>query len=127
MTAQDYELADILSITTGRMLSRRNMAGVQDILTLLTRDGIFTHQIPRAVTACAPHILSQHPQLESVCLPDDLEPDDIDAWLDEIEQRFGRTLPLTPLPDGAWEHRNPIEELAERIGPEKVIPVVVEP
>ena len=123
--ARDLPLADVLSVTTGRLLSRDGMAGVYRALQYLTGDPIMTHQIPRALDACCPKVLEQHPQLLDVAPGADAEGAEIGAWLTAQERRFGLTLPLAPI-DG-WEHRDPVAELVEMMGPERVIPVVIEP
>jgi len=121
---RDFPLSDILSVTTGRLLSRDGIDGVYRILSHLTGDQIMIEpQIPRALDACQPQVLAQHPQLLGVTPRTNAEIEHIGTWLDEQEARFGASLPVAPI-DG-WERRNPIVELAERLGPERVIPVVL--
>ncbi|HXT90106.1 MAG TPA: hypothetical protein VN714_12710 [Trebonia sp.] len=123
---RDFPLADILSVTTGRLLSRDGLGGVYRILSHLTSDQIMIEpQIPRALDACHLKVLEQHPQLLGVTPHTNAEIEHIDTWLTLQESRFGSLLPVAPI-DG-WERRNPIVELAERLGPERVIPVVMEP
>lgn len=43
-----FHLGDVLSITTGHLLSPRHMEGVYEILNHMTGDQLFTHQLPRA-------------------------------------------------------------------------------
>lgn len=58
-----FHISDVLTVTTGRLVSRRHMAGVYDILNFLTGDDLFTHQLPRAVQECEPWLKTQFPQL----------------------------------------------------------------
>lgn len=118
-----YALADILTMTTGRLLSPRGIEAVYDIANWMTGDNLMTHQLPRAVDACAPALLAQHPQLEGVEPPHDIDVPDLMAWIANAEREHGEQLPVTPLPVGAWERRDPIEELCDMVGPEKVIVV----
>lgn len=121
-TTRDFPLADILTITTGRLLSRKHMAGVYNILGWLTGDDeLMTHQLSRAVEACLPGLLRQHPSLADVAPPEDVDEAELLAWLDEAERVHGATLPVAPV--GGWEQRNPIEELCDMIGAERVIVV----
>lgn len=120
---QDFELADILSITTGRLLSHRHMEGVYEILNHLTGDNLMTHQLPRAAETCRPALLAQHPQLDGVQPPDGMETPELWTWLAEAEAAHGMRLPVTPI--AAWEHRDPIAELVEMIGADRVVPVVL--
>ncbi|MGW6292450.1 DUF7736 domain-containing protein [Streptomyces sp. NPDC055058] len=118
-----FPLADILTMTTGRLLSRRHMDGVYDIANHMTGDNLFTHQLPRAADACGPALLAQHPQLRDLAPPDDVDEAGLLTWLTATEQEHCEQLPVAPLPPGAWERRDPIQELADRVGPENVIAV----
>ncbi|MFD7996867.1 DUF7736 domain-containing protein [Streptomyces mexicanus] len=121
MSHRAYPLADILSVTTGRLLSHRRMDGLYDLLGYMTGQSLFTHQLPRAADACGPALLAQHPQLADVAPPQDLDAPDLMAWLANAEQEHGRELPVEPLPADAWEQRDPIGELSDMVRPEKVI------
>lgn len=121
MTDKPYALADILTMTTGRLLSTRGIEAVYDITNHMTGDNLMTHQLPRAADTCGPALLAQHPQLDGVAPPDDIDTPDLMAWIANAEREHGTHLPVTPLPVGAWEFRNPIEELCDMVGPERVI------
>jgi hypothetical protein len=58
-----FHLSDVLSVTTGRLVSTRHIDGVYDLLNFLTGDRLFTHQLPRASRECEPWLRSQFPQL----------------------------------------------------------------
>jgi hypothetical protein len=126
MTQTLYGLDDILSITTGRLLSRRHVEGLYDILNYMTGDNLMTHQLPRAATVCGPALLDQHPQLRDVAPPegDSITQEELFAWLDRAEEEYGKTLPVQPVASDVWESRNPIEELIDMVGPKKVAVVV---
>jgi len=122
---RDFDLADVLSITTGRLLSHDGMGGVYRILNHLTGDDLMTHQLPRAAETCRPALRAQHPFLTDLQPPaEDVPLDQLMAWLAQAERDHGYTLPVTPL--AAWEHRNPIAELVDMVGPERVAVVVVD-
>jgi hypothetical protein len=120
---REFDLADILSITTGRLLSRDHMGGVYRILGFMTGEDLMTHQLPRAAEACRPVLLAQHPSLVGVEPPDDMAVPALFAWLAEQEETYGHRLPVAPI--AHWEHRNPLTELLERIAPERVVVVEV--
>lgn len=110
---RDFDLGDILSITTGYLVSPRHMAGVYDILDYMTEDKLFTHQIPRVATLCKGPLLEQHPELARVLVPK-WGPEigeQVFAWLDEQKKIYGETLSVEPLEE--YTHLNPIEELIE--------------
>lgn len=122
---RDFDLGDILSVTTGRLVSPRHMEGIYDILNFMTGDQLFTHQLPRANRECEPYLLEQHPALKDVdataCTEETWE-----AWLDEQYTRLGKTLPVAPLPPHAHEFIDPLSELAEKVHPSKIAVVNVE-
>jgi hypothetical protein len=114
-----HQLADILSITTGRLLSRSRMEGIYRILNDLTGDNLMTHQLPRAEDHCAPGLIAQHPFLADVTPPaEGCALADLMAWLEALEQQHGTELEVLPV--GGWERRNPIEELCDMVGSERV-------
>ncbi|WP_445080300.1 DUF7736 domain-containing protein [Brevibacillus laterosporus] len=51
---KSFHISDILSVTTGKLLSTRRMDGVYDILNHMTGESLLTHQLPRAIRVCAP-------------------------------------------------------------------------
>ena len=57
--SRDFHIGDILSVTTGRLVSPRRMDGVYDILNFMTGDNLFTHQLPRAARECAGPLAAQ--------------------------------------------------------------------
>jgi hypothetical protein len=130
---RDFDLSDILSITDGALVSTRHVEGVYDILNYMTGDNLFTHQLPRASEACQPVLLEQHPQLAGAVFPrwqfeqlrpiKELRQAFCDKWVADMKARYGETLPVAPLSE--WEHKNPIEELADMIPPEKIFVVGV--
>ena len=63
MQTKQFHLGDVLSITTGRLVSPRHIDGVYDILNFMTGDNLFTHQLPRASDECKPYLVAQFPQL----------------------------------------------------------------
>lgn len=110
---RDFHIGDILSITTGRLVSPRHIDGVYDILDYMTGDDLTTIALPRAAEECAPHILEQHPDLANVEVPDDLhDMRGVVDWLGGIMLQYGETRPVSPLPASAHESLNPFEELA---------------
>jgi hypothetical protein len=120
-TTRNFPLADILTMTTGRLLTTRGIGAVYDIANWLTGDNLFTHQLPRAADICGPALLDQHPQLQGVEPPADIDVPNLMAWLADAEREHGEHLPVAPLPPGAWQHQNPVEELCDLVGPERVI------
>lgn len=124
--ARRFHLGDILSITTGQLVSPRHIDGVYDILNYMTSDNLFTHQLPRASRECAPYLLKQHPALAGLDTTD-VGPQTWRSWLDAQVRKFGETLPVEPLPAHAHEFIDPMSELAEKVHPDRIIPIMVKP
>ena len=125
MNAKSFHLGDVLSITTGLLVSPRHMEGIYDILNFMTGDDLYTHQLPRATGECRPILLRQHPQLAEVAVPT-LTPETWEGWLLEKEACFGSFLDVLPLAAGEYLAIDPIKELEAMVGEEKVIVVALE-
>ena len=123
MQTKQFHLGDVLSITTGRLVSPRHIDGVYDILNFMTGDNLFTHQLPRASDECKPHLLAQFPQLAEVDASGVNGKNHV-QWLAEQVAKYGEEFEVKPAPKGAHEVKNPIAEATEMTGgPEKVIVV----
>jgi len=118
-TNKYFDLGDILSITTGRLVSPRHIDGVSAILNYMTSVKNYSHQLPRASDACMPALLEQHPQLRNVRVPSKKTTQTWQnaewmAWLDRQKQIYGAQLPVKPLL--VYEVESPIAELAKMMG-----------
>lgn len=138
---KEFHLGDVLSITTGRLVSPRHIEGVYNILNFMTGDNLFTHQLPRASDECKPYLLKQFPQL---AMPEmDLAVAELDEmleiasgksekervvtnWLTEQVAKYGETFVVKPIPSVAHKVNDPVDEAVEMLGPDKVRVVVLE-
>lgn len=144
---KEFSLGDVLSITTGRLLSERHIDGVYDILNWMTGDDLFTHQLPRAGKSCEPWLIEQYPQLDPKQNPKlqtmlekltmMLETESgkaevnllIRGWLGSVGSNFwglssDDKLTVYPLAAkwGEWyESKDPMEEAIEMMGADRVI------
>ena len=140
---KEFHISDVLSVTTGRLVSSRHMDGVYDILNFLTSDDLFTHQLPRAVRECEPWLRTQFPQLMEDA-PGILPMLDVlrnriaavsgdkeaigavcAAWVEEIRTSLNMPEMLPVYEMGAEMHTviDPITEAQAMIGDKKVIKV----
>lgn len=111
-TTRDFDLGDILSVTTGLLLSPRHIEGVYDILNWMTGDNLTTHQLPRASEECRPELFRQHPKLAAVAPPDQFDSEEhIWSWLAEQVAIYGKTLPVAPLNPADHTSIDPTAEL----------------
>jgi hypothetical protein len=117
-----FHLGDILSVTTGRLLSPDGISGVYRIENYMTGESLFTHQLGRAMQVCAPALLQQYPQLVSVDASS-VTKDTWRTWLNEQIAQFGERLPVVPLPIGTYHAMDPLEELRTMVPDEKIIVV----
>jgi hypothetical protein len=110
-----FELGDVLSVTTGRLVARRRIEAVYDILNFMTGDNLFTHALPRACGECRPALLARHPWLSTVEVPDQFEAEDVMPWLARQEAQYGPTVMVPTLAacEQHYEPVNPITELIE--------------
>jgi hypothetical protein len=117
-----FHLSDVLSVTTGNLLSIEGMGGVYKILNYMTGSDLFTHQLPRASTTCKAYLISQYPLLKDVdisMLNTALESETDNekrktictAFIDLEIQKHGEFLEVDVLPDNVYLQMDPIEEM----------------
>lgn len=126
MTDRKFHIGDVLSITTGTLVSPRGMEGVYDILGYMTGESLFTHQLPRAAESCKPALLRRHPQLAGV-VAECREGETWDGWVNRMAGLYGAEVEVPTLAAGEYEPRDPVEELVGMVGAEKVVVVRVGP
>ena len=104
-----FHIGDVLSITTGRLVSRDGMGGVYKILEYMSGEKLMTHQLPRISRECRPVLLRQYPQLIDVKFSG-VKKDNLDWWLTEQIKSYGEMLNVNPLSDNQHEHIHPFDE-----------------
>lgn len=138
MATKKFHLGDILSITTGRLVSPRHIDGVYDILGFMTGESLFTHALPRASDVCKPHLLRRYPQFSGEAMKEELarldgllkgtNRDDsmtaVNSWLKGLVDVHGEMHDVETLPKDAYEAKHPMQELTDMgVDPEKIIAV----
>ena len=132
--AKQIPLGDVLSVTTGKLVSRDHIGGVYNVCDHMTGAANMTHQLGRVSKEITPEIYRQHPWLAGVeCPPWNFtDADDAEArkaqifgWLDIMERQHGAMVSLEPMP--TYDAPNPIEELCDMVGSEKVYVVPSSP
>jgi hypothetical protein len=111
---REFELGDVLSVTTGRLVARRHIEAVYDILNFMTGDNLFTHALPRAAEVCRPVLFARHPWLAAVTVPDVFEAEDVMPWLERQEAEHGATV-MVPTIAACEVDYVPIDPITELI------------
>ncbi len=139
MTKQ-FHLGDVLSVTTGWVLSPEGMSGLYEILNYMTDSDLNTMALCRAADQCSPKLLEQFPQFatsdfqaafeEYKQLAEAATRDDVKSvaqqWVATQIQKYGEMFDVEPLPKGAFEEKHPIEDYLDLSGdPDKVVAIGV--
>lgn len=133
-----FHISDVLSVTTGRLVSSRHMNGVYEILDFLTGYDLFTHQLPDASQECEPWLRAQFPRLMGDS--PEMQPflarmgelrgdsDGIAAWVESVRVHFGlpHHIPVYELGADMHTRIDPIEELKAMVGDDRVIAVATD-
>jgi len=122
MTTRNFHIGDILSVTTGKLVSPRLIEGLYDILGFMAGEPLWTHQLPRVSNEAAPLLLEQHPQLAAVDASK-VTAENWEAWLAEQVAHFGKELSVSPMSADQHERIDPVSELAEKVHPDRIIVV----
>lgn len=139
----NFSVRTVLTITTGRLLTESSdpkdngIGDVYKILSHMVGYSAFTHQLPRIGKEAAPVLLEQFPELGNVdldALDAALKPVEGDrarveeviaAWAaTEIARGLAPDYEIEPLTNPE-PPRDPLGELIEMVGPEKVIVVTM--
>ena len=122
MGSREFHLGDVLTVTTGVLLSPRGMEGVYDILGYMAGEQLWTHQLPRVAKEAEPVLLDQHPFLANI-EANGVGPSNYHAWLAEQVKKFGETLSVRPMTEDEHERIDPLSEAAEKFPPDKIVVV----
>jgi len=139
-----FHFSDLLSVTTGKMLSTRGIEGIYDILNFMTNDNLSTHQLSRAMRECKPilheqfsHLFPGTDKMEKLLLELDQGLGGLDTrtsateredlvgdWLNNVQTVFG--LPdyigiMRPMAENDHKHIDPVEELETMVGKDRII------
>lgn len=124
MTTKSFHISDLLSISTGALVSHEHIGGVYKILNHLTGDDLMTHQLPLAADATRPDLLQQHPWLRDIKAPEFRDVDHVHAWVDDQAAFHGRWHDVVAVPQ-SWGVHNPLTDLAN-MRPDMPVIVIVD-
>ena len=136
---KNFHISDVLSITTGRLVSSRHIEGVYDILGWMSGESLMTHQLPRVGEEAEPVLSEKYPHLSKEAMASDLLELDrllleanrdqeksaaaVRSWVDAIAAKFGLDFAVPKLNEDQHERIDPHSELAEKIHPDRIITV----
>jgi hypothetical protein len=110
---KQFHIGDVLSITTGALVSHDHMGGIYSILDWMTGETLFTHQLPRALEAAQPVLKEAFPTLAEIEFPKYLEGGEKDAiftWVDTQGELYGELWEVPKLAEGVYVPMDPISE-----------------
>jgi len=113
-----FTLGQVLSITTGRLMC--DIGGVYSILSHMTGQSLFTHQLPEAGRLCKPILLQAFPQLAGIELGDVNK----DNYLDKcaaLTAIHGDSFDCPTL--STWKYSDPIQSAIDMMGEDRVMTV----
>lgn len=124
---REFATLDVLSVTTGMMLSRRCIDAVYEVCGFVLGDkGLTIFQLPAASEVASAVIFEQHPALAEVEITVDKSrpewPAELQAICDAAVQFHGETLVLQPAKDPAWVAGNGLRDIVAMKGSDKVFP-----
>lgn len=124
MDTKEFSTADVMSTVTGVLVSQ--ISGVYEVLNWMTGESVFTHQLPRISREARPVLVAAHPLLQqAIDEREQVNHENYKEWLRTWEDRYGPTIAVPKFTAATHEHIDPMSELAEKVHPDKIIPVVV--
>jgi hypothetical protein len=121
---RDFDLGDILSVTTDTVVSPRGFKGIHELVEFICGQEVHVHQMSKIVEVCQIHILHMHPALRGVDAST-VNEKTWPTWMEAQKQRFGSVLPIEPLRANHGLVGNPIAEGQEQFGRDNM--VVIDP
>lgn len=124
METKEFPTVAVLSAVTGRLVS--DIGDMCMVLNWMTGEPVFTHQIPRVGREARPVLLKLHPTLaQALEESEQVNPENWEHWRDLWLDRYGPIMTVPKMTADDHERIDPISELAEKMHPDKIIPVVV--
>lgn len=137
MTTKRFETRVLLSVTTGRLLTRseglrdNGIGAMYELLGWMTKDEPFTHQLPRFAEECKPWLLRWFHELQTATdalplLDAELakgQPENaVEYWLGTLELAgLPREYDVPQIPDDDHERKHPYDELVQMRGTDEGI------
>ncbi|WP_159840184.1 DUF7736 domain-containing protein [Nocardia sp. CY41] len=122
---RSFHIGDILSVTSGKLVSPRHVDGIYDLLGWMTGEKPMTHQLPRLSRECAPSLCEQFPDLAALEVPKGLNSEEkVLFWLGAQEPEYGTRREVAPLRPGEHTSIDPITEMRMNHPHVQILPAV---
>lgn len=109
---KQFHISDVISVTSGRLVSKDHVDGVYNILNWMTGDNLMTHQLPRASREVEPFLKVQHPELAAEMPWDTINSrETADAYLETLYPKYGEYVAVAKIPAEDHTTIDPIDEL----------------
>lgn len=111
---KQFHIGDVLSVTSGVLVSPEHIGGVYKLLGWMVRDdGIMTHQLPRLSRECEPFLRETFPDLAAIDVAGAGVKDEatLTAWLTSLEPEYGTHRDVPRLPEIDHTDIDPLAEL----------------
>jgi hypothetical protein len=86
-----FHIGDVLSITTGKMLSPEGIDGVLTILNYITKSNLYNSELIYIIEECRPYLLQQFPELKEETAID-VTPQNWKTYLLTMIEKYGEYL-----------------------------------
>lgn len=129
MSSNTFHVLDVVTVARGVLVAPSHIDAVYKLCGhMLGDEHLFTHQLPAAANACEAKLIEQFPWLIDLDMSPDLTDDAIRAaWCAQIVAEHGEWVEVEPIAGPQWHTGRALQDLVEMMGPERVVPVVVDP
>ena len=105
-----FPTRDVLSTITGRLMGETG--GVYEVLSFMTGESVYTHQIPRICREAQPVLVAAHPELAAAIEEaKQVNPDNYLEWRGRWEARYGLAIDVPKFSAEAHESIVPTADL----------------
>jgi hypothetical protein len=117
-----FPTASVLSAITGVLVGP--IDGVYEILSWMTGESVYTHQIPRIGQEARDVIVAMRPDLNAAIAESAaVNPTNWQDWLATWVERYGQEIIVPRMSTDDHERIDPLSELAEKFHPDKIMVV----
>lgn len=103
MVTKRFHLGDLVSVTTGRLVSSNHMDGVYAVVDHVTGVQHLAPQLPRACDVVTLWLIEQHPWLADIAVPDWVSDEaSVYSWLEQAVAEYGEFHDVEQMPFGAY-------------------------